>query len=402
MVTYGMISINKMATKRGIVGTGCQKVWECFYWIMFLAFVVFSSQLWAGEVPPSKDSLTFTKNAKSVSIQGKSAEKLITALRIFLESCSVDSTGYAASEQKWKELMTSSRRLHYVLPENSFIKLKLCGEKQVEVEEIILPLPEDSFPDHIYIKNKHEYSSYAKYHPSALRRIVASPVIGLISESRYASLRYLPEEGKTQNDGVTEIEADEKKLPFYGTWFVLQGGDTLNVNQHMRLRAQWYGIDFMKVAGTSGRELSKNSGKSIEDFYSWGEKVLSPAKGKILKVVTNLPDNPLGTKDPAHPLGNCVVLKTQEDHFIFVAHMRKDSVVVKEGQNVRLGDLLGHCGNSGNSDYPHIHLHMQNTPTLNQGLGLNFVFDKIHVELNGKKFSNVSWPLIRGLFVSNE
>lgn len=29
-----------------------------------------------------------------------------------------------------------------------------------------------------------------------------------------------------------------RELPFSGRWFVMHGGDTLNVNQHMRDRSQ--------------------------------------------------------------------------------------------------------------------------------------------------------------------
>jgi hypothetical protein len=36
---------------------------------------------------------------------------------------------------------------------------------------------------------------------------------------------------------------------------------------------------------------------SVEDFFSWGEPVLSPAGGTIVSVVNDLPDNPLGTRD---------------------------------------------------------------------------------------------------------
>ena len=45
------------------------------------------------------------------------------------------------------------------------------------------------------------------------------------------------------------VFSQEYHLPFAGRWFVMQGGDTLNVNQHLRVRAQWYAIDFMKVGG---------------------------------------------------------------------------------------------------------------------------------------------------------
>jgi murein DD-endopeptidase MepM/ murein hydrolase activator NlpD len=76
-------------------------------------------------------------------------------------------------------------------------------------------------------------------------------------------------------------------------------------------------------------------------------------------------------------------------------------VQVKAGQSVTVGQELGKCGNSGNTDLPHIHMHVQDTPTLNQGNGQNMIFKGINVELTGKMFENVDWPLITGLFVWN-
>jgi hypothetical protein len=191
------------------------------------------------------------------------------------------------------------------------------------------------------------------------------------------------------------------RLPFNGRWFVMQGGDTPNVNQHMASAAQAFGIDFAKVGGASQRQLAPGTPTKVEDFFSWGEPVLAPCDGTVIAAVNDLPDNPLGTKDPAHPAGNYVVIKQDEDRFVFLAHMQKGSVVVKPGDGVKRGRQLGLCGNSGNSDFPHIHLHVQDKPVLNMGLGQNMVFGPINVELTGKRFVRVHWPMIRGLFVSN-
>jgi len=113
-------------------------------------------------------------------------------------------------------------------------------------------------------------------------------------------------------------------------------------------------------------------------------------------MINDRPDNPLGTKDAESPGGNHVVLKLAERRFVFLAHMQRGSVPVKPGDAVRRGQRLGVCGNSGNSDFPHVHLHVQDTPDLNKGRGQTAVFGPINVELSGKQFPGVSWPLIRG------
>jgi hypothetical protein len=200
---------------------------------------------------------------------------------------------------------------------------------------------------------------------------------------------------------ATRAAAQEYHLPFNGRWFVMQGGDTPNVNAHMIVAAQWYAVDFAKVGGPSQRELTRRPPSGVEDFYSWGEPVLAPADGEVVAVVDGLPDNPLGTKDVEHPAGNHVVIRTAPNRFVFLAHLQRGTVSVKAGENVKRGQRVGLCGNSGNSDFPHIHMHVQDDPNLNGGQGQNFVFADIDVELTGKLFVHVTWPLIRGLFVAN-
>ncbi len=134
------------------------------------------------------------------------------------------------------------------------------------------------------------------------------------------------------------------RLPFDGRWFALQGGDTLNVNHHMRVRAQWYGIDFAKVGGPSGRALSKQpKPDEIENFYSWGAPVRSPVDGAVIRVTHELPDNPLGVKDERNPAGNYVVIQAGGDRYVFLAHFQHQSIVVRAGQ--RVGRSV-HIGNA--------------------------------------------------------
>lgn len=194
--------------------------------------------------------------------------------------------------------------------------------------------------------------------------------------------------------------AQEFHLPFNGRWFVGQAGDTPNVNQHMSVQAQWYGIDFIKTGGPGERSPARPSANaSITDFYSWGEPVLAPVSGEVITVIDGFPDNPLGIKDPENPAGNYIVIAAPQGSYVFLAHFQKGSLRVTPGQRVAVGQELGKCGNSGNSDVPHIHMHVQDTPTLNQGQGQNMIFKGINVEMTGKIFNSVDWPLIRGLFV---
>jgi len=139
----------------------------------------------------------------------------------------------------------------------------------------------------------------------------------------------------------------------------------------MRAQAQWYGFDFMKTGGKSGRELTKGAATSLDAFFSWEEPVLSPVDEEVIDAVATFPDNPIGSKDTKNPEGNQVVIKAAADRFVFLAHMQKGSVRVKIGDRVKSGDVLGLCGNSGNTDAPHVHMHVQDTLVLNTGFGQN-------------------------------
>ena len=41
---------------------------------------------------------------------------------------------------------------------------------------------------------------------------------------------------------------------------------------------------------------------------------------------------------------------------VALCHLQEDSIDVRLGQHVHVGDVLGRCGNSGNSTEPHVHV----------------------------------------------
>ena len=196
--------------------------------------------------------------------------------------------------------------------------------------------------------------------------------------------------------------ASEYRLPFNGTWFVVQAGDTPNVNHHMYVKSQYYGIDFARIDDMSFRALNTGNGQNLEDYYSFAQPVISPVKGVIVKMQDGEIDNPIGTKNKNKPFGNYVVIQASENEYVYLAHLKLHSITVNTGQKVKQGDRIGLCGNSGNSDFPHIHMHVQNEPKPFTGIGKNITFEAINLELSGKSFSKVNWPLIRGLFVYQE
>jgi murein DD-endopeptidase MepM/ murein hydrolase activator NlpD len=85
-----------------------------------------------------------------------------------------------------------------------------------------------------------------------------------------------------------------------------------------------------------------------------------------------------------------------------LAHLKQGSIVVKVGDNVKRGQLLGKCGNSGNSSEPHLHYHLQNSAVLQDGLGIKCVFQKAVVTKDGKTETRTNYSPMKGQIVSLE
>ena len=56
--------------------------------------------------------------------------------------------------------------------------------------------------------------------------------------------------------------------------------------------------------------------------------------------------------------------------------MRPGTVRVKVGESVHAGDLIGHVGNSGSSEEPHLHFHIDDEPSFLAGHGVPYAFAK--------------------------
>jgi hypothetical protein len=186
------------------------------------------------------------------------------------------------------------------------------------------------------------------------------------------------------------------RLPFNGEWFVCAAGDTINVNHHMTVQSQWFGMDFAK---SLDRSLSVPLPKKMEDYYSWSNDILSPIDGAVVNVQCEIDDLKIGKKNTKFPFGNFLIIKSADNEFVVLAHLQRKSILVKVHDRVNAGQLVGKCGNSGNSDFPHLHMHVQTGSNINSGQGLIVTFSDINVVISGHEFKNVTWPLISGIFV---
>ena len=162
-------------------------------------------------------------------------------------------------------------------------------------------------------------------------------------------------------------------LPFKGEWVATGAGATALTNHHDRIPSQRYSIDFARV-GEDGR-LFRGHGETSQDSETWGTEVISPVIGTVVLLVDTLEDD----NSMEYLAGNHVIIQVSDTVFVALAHFMQHSMKVEKGDLVFPGDPIALVGNSGNSDFPHLHIHVQTTPEydLHETRTLPFRFDEV-------------------------
>ncbi len=165
-------------------------------------------------------------------------------------------------------------------------------------------------------------------------------------------------------------------LPFKDEWFVFWGGDTKEQNYHVSSKSQRHAFDW--VIMDSSNKTYRTNGNDNEDYYAFGQPLYAPCDAEVAAVIDGVKDNIPGEMNPTQLTGNTVVLKTA-DEYILLAHLKMNSIKVKPGDKIKKGQLLGLCGNSGNSSEAHLHFHIQNQEKMEGASGFKCFFEKILV-----------------------
>ncbi len=185
-------------------------------------------------------------------------------------------------------------------------------------------------------------------------------------------------------------------LPFRGTWLVRNSPARRVPSHGTHLFATTYAVDFVPVRGR--RTATTRDWRTVlgteppERFVGFGLPVLAPAAGTVVSVLDGEPDHEARRSQgallgyaltqagrirggPAAIAGNHVVLELADGGgFVLLAHLRRGSVAVAPGRPVAEGEVLGQCGNSGNSTQPHVHLQAMDGPDAAGASGLPLEF----------------------------
>ncbi|MEQ8954806.1 MAG: M23 family metallopeptidase [Gammaproteobacteria bacterium] len=168
---------------------------------------------------------------------------------------------------------------------------------------------------------------------------------------------------------LPEEEVVDIAAPFNpGYYLVAHGGATQMVNVHLMTLdktveryAPWRGqskaLDIFRITPL-GLHKDGWRPKDPAKYTTFGVPVVAPCRGEIALVVDGIEDMPVPQMDREHMAGNHVAIDCG-GFFVFLAHLRRGSILVARGDSVETGDPLGQMGNSGNSSEPHLHVHAQ-------------------------------------------
>jgi hypothetical protein len=151
------------------------------------------------------------------------------------------------------------------------------------------------------------------------------------------------------------------------------------VGGHARI-AQRFAIDWVQV-GDDKNTFSGDESKNAS-YHAYGQQALAVAAGTVVEVKDGIAEN-VPHQAPAVPItldtvaGNHVVLDLGGGAFAMYAHFQPGSIKVKVGDKVKLGQVIGLVGNSGNSTEPHLHFQIMDAGSPLDAEGIPYAFGKL-------------------------
>ncbi|PPA70521.1 M23 family peptidase [Jeotgalibacillus proteolyticus] len=167
-----------------------------------------------------------------------------------------------------------------------------------------------------------------------------------------------------------------------GVFTTGHGGAHTSINYHHSHPEQAYAYDILQLNGFGLRANGLTPSENRQ-YQIYGQTLYSPCSGTVTAAVDeheDLPplEMPTEVEDAAgnHVIINCL------DAEVLIAHMKPDTVVVSEGDEVESGDVIGGVGNTGNTSEAHLHIH-----AVRDGEGIPILFDGRFLKRNSLIFN---------------
>ncbi len=144
-----------------------------------------------------------------------------------------------------------------------------------------------------------------------------------------------------------------------------------------------YAIDFVQL-DDSGRVFDG----PVDDISSYayeGADILAVGDGPVVWMVWDLPEqkpgaNPTGLTVQQYG-GNHIVQDLGNGVYAFYAHLQPGNPEGLEvGQRLTKGQTIATLGNSGNTDAPHLHFHLMDSPLPLASNGVAFAFERFQLQ----------------------
>jgi murein DD-endopeptidase MepM/ murein hydrolase activator NlpD len=149
--------------------------------------------------------------------------------------------------------------------------------------------------------------------------------------------------------------------------------------------AQRFAIDWVRLF-EDGRTFQGDP-RNNTSYRAFGAKVFAVADGIVVKTLDGLPENmpdPVARAVPITPTtvsGNYILLDLGDEAYAVYGHLQPGSLIVKNGDRVRRGQMLALVGNTGNSSEPHLHFHVADRPRAIDAEGVPYAFALFEIEV---------------------
>ena len=173
------------------------------------------------------------------------------------------------------------------------------------------------------------------------------------------------------------------EFPLRGEWVAVRTPAHKVPSHGTELFGQRYAFDFVRPDKRKGLHLQPAGavrsfllGGRTRDYYGWGQPVHAAFDGRVVAAVDGVAERArvqvvrevalalrttVGfdpTRSGFEPVaGNHVIVQGAEAVAVF-AHLAPGTVSLATGQEVRVGDLIGRVGHTGNSTAPHLHFQL--------------------------------------------